>query len=201
MVRLAISVLHFRSTENAWESQLIPGSTNRYWSWWEGVISFTERQENLTDHWTGRNTGDCIISLPHWSERRERITSPINYKIANLNHGASGTLPGNNKKSGIDLLLSKLESDGIKENTLEWFKSYLSGRSQYVACKDSASKLQNFSLEVPQRSILVPTLFNPTYLKRVKIQKFHYMWTPLRCIPVPKTLRWLSTRLTMISNG
>ena len=25
------------------------------------MISSTERQKHLTDHWTGRNTGDCVI--------------------------------------------------------------------------------------------------------------------------------------------
>ena len=123
------SMSTFPSAENTRESQLIPGLTNRYWSWWEGVISSTERQENLTGHWTRRDTGDCAILLPYWSERRERITSPINYKIANLTHGASGNIPGKSKKSGFDLLLAKLESYGIKENILQWFKSYLSGRS------------------------------------------------------------------------
>lgn len=49
-------------------------------------------------------------------------------------------------KHGI--LLAKLESYGIKENTLQWFKSYLSGRSQCVVCKDSASELQNLQSAV-----------------------------------------------------
>ena len=32
----------------------------------------------------------------------------------------------------LDFLIAKLESYGIEENTLQWFKSYLSGRSLYV---------------------------------------------------------------------
>ena len=51
-----------------------------------------------------------------------------------------------------DFLLAKFESCGIKENTFQWFKSYRSGRLQYVVGKNSASELQNLSLGVPQGS-------------------------------------------------
>ena len=44
-----------------------------------------------------------------------------------------------------DILLAKLESYGIKGNTLQWFNSYLLGRSQFVVCRDSASELRVIS--------------------------------------------------------
>ena len=41
----------------------------------------------------------------------------------------------------LDILLAKLESYGIKRNALQWFNSYLLGRSQFVVCRDSSSEL------------------------------------------------------------
>ena len=62
-----------------------------------------------------------------------------------------------------DILLAKLESYGIKGNSLQWINSYLLGRSQFVVCIDSGSELRHLPFGpfgVPQGSVLVPTLFN-----------------------------------------
>ena len=58
-----------------------------------------------------------------------------------------------------DILLTKLESYGIKGNSLQWVNSYLLGRSQFVVCNDSGSELRHLP-GVPQGSVLGPTLFN-----------------------------------------
>ena len=58
-----------------------------------------------------------------------------------------------------DILLAKLESYGIKGNTLQWFNSYLLGRSQFVVCRDSSSEPQLLPFGVPQGSVLGTTLF------------------------------------------
>ena len=57
------------------------------------------------------------------------------------------------------ILISKLEHYGIRGNTLNLFKSYLSNRTQYVMCNMSASSLQTITHGVPQGSILGPVLF------------------------------------------
>ena len=59
-----------------------------------------------------------------------------------------------------DILLAKLESYGIKGNTLQWFNSHLLGRSQFVVCRDSSSEPQLLPFGVPQGSVLGTTLFN-----------------------------------------
>ena len=43
------------------------------------------------------------------------------------------------------ILLSKLHLYGIRGNLYDWFKSYLSNRSQYVLYNESASDTQNIT--------------------------------------------------------
>ena len=57
-------------------------------------------------------------------------------------------------------LLVKLPSLGLSHSALEWFRSHLSERSQYVRIGSEVSALQNIVYGVPQGSILGPALFN-----------------------------------------
>ena len=58
------------------------------------------------------------------------------------------------------LLLSKLQSYGVSVSTLMWFKSYLSGRSQFTKIGDVKSHPLSVTAGVPQGSILGPNLFS-----------------------------------------
>ena len=57
------------------------------------------------------------------------------------------------------LLIEKLKHIGIKDNTLNWFISYLSNRSQVVSINSSLSDSKYIDIGVPQGSILGPLLF------------------------------------------
>lgn len=57
------------------------------------------------------------------------------------------------------ILLHKLSVYGVRGVALEWFRSYLSGREQYVSYNNNNSQLRSISHGVPQGSVLGPLLF------------------------------------------
>ena len=58
-----------------------------------------------------------------------------------------------------DILLAKLHHYGIRGSAFEWFKSYLTNRSQFVVYKDHKSSINSIQCGVPQGSVLGPLLF------------------------------------------
>ena len=58
-----------------------------------------------------------------------------------------------------EILLKKLELYGIKGNVLNWFKSYLTNRKQYIEIEGQKTDSLNIKCGVPQGSILGHLLF------------------------------------------
>ena len=57
------------------------------------------------------------------------------------------------------ILIKKLPYYGTDGTALEWFKSYLSNRKQYIFSQDASENCVDIICSVPQRSILGPRLF------------------------------------------
>ena len=49
-----------------------------------------------------------------------------------------------------DILIQKLEHYGLRDISLNWFRSYLKDRSQYVYCNNLSSKTKNVTCGVPR---------------------------------------------------
>ena len=58
-----------------------------------------------------------------------------------------------------DILLKKLEHNGIRGDALKWFRSYLTNRKQYVSLNGECSESKHITCGVPQGSCLGPLLF------------------------------------------
>ena len=70
------------------------------------------------------------------------------------------------KQSSIhDILLAKLEFYGVRGVALQWFKSYLSGRSQFVQYNGYKSSLKGHSTVFRPLRKLHSELFGVGYLE------------------------------------
>jgi hypothetical protein len=58
-----------------------------------------------------------------------------------------------------EILLRKLKKLGICDISMNWFKSYLSDRTQFVSIHSENSSSRSINIGVPQGSILGPLLF------------------------------------------
>ena len=58
-----------------------------------------------------------------------------------------------------NILLTKLEHYGIRDNMLSWFQSYLSNCKQYVSINGEQSESLEINCGVPQGSVIGPLPF------------------------------------------
>ena len=92
------------------------------------------------------------------------LTSVVNKWFSEIDKGnLVGTVNIDLRKAfnllNHDILLAKLKCYGVSENTLKWFKSYLSDRRQYVHFNGTKSSELQCNYGIPQGSILGPLMF------------------------------------------
>ena len=91
-----------------------------------------------------------------------QITEKIKESIDNGKYGCCGIFIDLRKAFDTvnhEILLNKLEHYGIRDSMLDWFRSYLKDRKQYVSINEQSSELLINNCGVPQGSVLGPLLF------------------------------------------
>ena len=59
----------------------------------------------------------------------------------------------------LDILIQKLKHYGVDGNGINWFQSYLKGRSHYTTINGKSSSSRTVSCGIPQGSIVGPLMF------------------------------------------
>ena len=80
-----------------------------------------------------------------------------------------------------DILLAKLAKYHTDTNTMDWFKSYLTGRTQVVSVSGVLSSPLNLEVGVPQGSILGP-LLSSIYMNDLPPVSYTHLTLPTKRI-------------------
>ena len=119
------------------------------------LMSFIENHHILTDGQYGfRSNHSTSLAL---TEFVEKVSSAIDKQESTV--GVFIDLKKAFDTVDHKILLSKLQCYGIRGLALDWIKSYLANRGQYVSYNNSNSELKHIKCGVPQGSILGPVLF------------------------------------------
>ena len=113
-----------------------------------------------------------VLSESQYGFRKKRSTERTNLAILELVTKITKAIDDNEFTMGVfldlskafdtvdhNILLKKLDYYGIRGLALDWFKNYLTGRTQIVKYKSTNSNSLTIKCGVPQGSVLGPLLF------------------------------------------
>ena len=120
------------------------------------LTDYLVRHKRLSKHQSGNKTLNIVETLNIF------ITDAILESMDNKHLTALLLLDLSKAFDNIEhnILLQKLQLMEVSKTTLEWFKSYLSDRRQFVCLAHQRSESRTITYEVPQGSILGPILFS-----------------------------------------
>ena len=117
----------------------------------------------------------------------------INFLLDARRNNLFGNIVPIDFRTTFDLLSHEMLFEALKQHNfdaaaIEWYRSYLNGRSQRIKCNDVFSTSMRITLGVPQGSILGPILCNI------------YINTLLQTVPISTAIAYADD-LTLVVSG
>ena len=118
-------------------------------------ISFLTNEDIISNHQSGFRSLHSTVTVlleatDNWA---------FNIDLGNVNAVVFLDLKKAFDTVDHDILLSKINLYGIQGTALDWFKSYLTNRTQRCLVNGSLSRICSLQCGVPQGTILAPLLF------------------------------------------
>ena len=120
------------------------------------LLDYLKENDLLDSHQSAYHPDHSVETL---------LTDPTDHSLRQMDAGNITAVVLLDMSSAFDtvdhpILIQRLRSSGVAGLALQWFKSYLTGRSQFVKVNDATSDPTPLTFGVPQGSVGGPLLFS-----------------------------------------